>query len=407
MRPRATLKCMPYENLVTTRATLFDRVWAAPMRRIAPEFGVTDVGLKKICRRLGILTPPQGYWLRAPENRGARPHLPPPPAGVDEEIQFRKWAGAPPEPPAVPKRPPELEARMAKEAEPSSKIVVPDHLARPHPLVVALRDRMRETTPYEDGFLYLEDGRDVDVHVSKAQSRRALRLLDTLFKALEARGAPVTVAGRPPLRQGWPPDHEREPKSTRARIDGEWVSLRLTERTRFGVPDGTHPPAHLKGERLRDWEFIYIRKRRLPAGHFRLQACAGWLEKDWPEVPGGFLEERLNEVVAGLFLLTHSWKELREHRRLEEIRRAQEEEERRQQEVLREQERKRVQHLLELASRWGEVRKAAGFLRAVRAEIRRAPNKRVRSELEARLAWAEATLKEMDPVSEFLESDWD
>ena len=38
---------MPYENLVTTRAKLFDRVWASPMRSIAPDFGVTDVGLKK------------------------------------------------------------------------------------------------------------------------------------------------------------------------------------------------------------------------------------------------------------------------------------------------------------------------------------------------------------------------
>ena len=197
MRPRATLKCMPYENLVTTRATLFDRVWAAPMRGVAPDFGVTDVGLKKICRRLGIPTPPQGYWLRAPANRGARPHLPPPPAGVDEEIQFRKWVGAPPEPPATPKRPPELEAKLAKEMEPASRIVVPDHLARPHALIVALRTRMREATPYEDGFLYLEDARDVDVHVSKAQSRRALRLLDTLFKALEARGAPCHRRGAP------------------------------------------------------------------------------------------------------------------------------------------------------------------------------------------------------------------
>jgi len=398
---------MPYENLTTTRAKLFDRIWAAPMRTVAPDFGVTDVGLKKICRRLDIPTPPQGYWLRAPENRGDRPHLPPPPTGAGEEVQFRKSVDAPPQPREITKRPPELEARLAKEAEPAARIVVPDHLARPHALIVALRTRMRETVPYEDGFLYLEDVRDVDVHVSKAQSRRALRLLDTLFKALEARGASVTVAGRPPLRQGWPPDDEHAPKSTRSMIDREWVSLRLTERSRFGVPEGTRAPAHLKGQHLRDWESFHLRKRRMPAGHFRLQACAGWLQKEWLEVPGGPLEERLNEVVAGLFLLTHSWKELREHRRLEEIRRAKAEEERRQQELRLEQERRRVRHLLELASRWSQVREATRFLRVVGAELRKAPSERARSDLDARLAWAEATLNAMDPVAEFLDSSWE
>ena len=145
----------------------------------------------------------------------------------------------------------------------------------------------------------------------------------------------------------------------------------------------------------------------MPAGHFRLQACAGWLQEEWLEAPGGQLEERLNEVVAGLFVLTHSWKELREHRRLEEIRQAKAEEVRRQQELLREQERRRVKRLLELASRWGQIREANRFLRAVRAELRRAPSKRARSDLDARLEWAEATLKGMDPVTEFLDSDWE
>ena len=227
---------MPYETITTTRTKLFERVWTAPMRDVAPEYGFTDVGLKKVCKRLGIPTPPQGHWITAAERRGPRPSLPPAPPGTDEEVEFRKWLPDPPTAKPQQRRPHELEARLAKEGEPASRIVVPDHLESPHLLIRSLRDDMKAGTAMDDGFINLRSEHVVDLHVSKAQSRRALRILNALFKALEARGCPVTVAGRPPTHQGWPPWDENDPKATRARIDGEWVALRLTERWRFGVP---------------------------------------------------------------------------------------------------------------------------------------------------------------------------
>jgi len=378
------------------------------MRDVAPEYGITDVGLKKVCKKLGIPTPPQGHWIRSPARRLGRPPLPPLPLGVREEVQFRKWVVVD-RPPASegPKRPPELEARLAKECHPAFRIVVADRLMHPHTLVQQLGARIRAATPMDDGFLYLASERDLDVNVSKAQSRRALRLLDALFKALEARGCPVTVAGRPPVHQGWPPPHEPEPKATRTKIGGEWVALRLTERWRMGIPEGTRAPAHLKADALRDWEYFHLRKRKIPAGRLRLQVCAGWLQVEWNDGPEGQLEQRLNEVVAGLFELAHSWKERREAQRLEEARREKLEQERRHQEWLRERERKRVRHLLELAARWGQIREASEFLSVVKAATakqRGGPND---SDPEQRLAWAEATLSTMDPVREFIEGTWD
>jgi hypothetical protein len=50
------------ENVVAlTREELFERVWSKAMRNLAPELGVSDVGLKKICKRFNIPTPPLGY----------------------------------------------------------------------------------------------------------------------------------------------------------------------------------------------------------------------------------------------------------------------------------------------------------------------------------------------------------
>jgi hypothetical protein len=52
------------EHKTLTREELYGRVWTTPMRRLAQEFGVSDVGLAKICRRHDIPTPPVGYWAK-------------------------------------------------------------------------------------------------------------------------------------------------------------------------------------------------------------------------------------------------------------------------------------------------------------------------------------------------------
>ena len=41
-----------------SRAELYDRVWAIPMRTLAEEYRISDVGLSKLCRRHEIPTPP-------------------------------------------------------------------------------------------------------------------------------------------------------------------------------------------------------------------------------------------------------------------------------------------------------------------------------------------------------------
>lgn len=46
------------------RKSLFERVWGAPVSKVAEELGVSDVGLAKHCRALSIPLPPRGYWMR-------------------------------------------------------------------------------------------------------------------------------------------------------------------------------------------------------------------------------------------------------------------------------------------------------------------------------------------------------
>src|SRR5258707_15768491 len=52
------------EIINLTRAELYERVWTTPMQKLAREFGLSDVGLAKLCHRHEIPVPGRGYWAR-------------------------------------------------------------------------------------------------------------------------------------------------------------------------------------------------------------------------------------------------------------------------------------------------------------------------------------------------------
>jgi hypothetical protein len=46
------------------REVLYDKAWSTPMRLLAKEYGISDVGLAKVCKKLHIPLPGRGYWAR-------------------------------------------------------------------------------------------------------------------------------------------------------------------------------------------------------------------------------------------------------------------------------------------------------------------------------------------------------
>jgi hypothetical protein len=47
-----------------SRQELYDLVWSTAMTTLAKQFGMSDVGLRKICVKHEIPTPPAGYWAK-------------------------------------------------------------------------------------------------------------------------------------------------------------------------------------------------------------------------------------------------------------------------------------------------------------------------------------------------------
>ena len=44
-----------------SREALYEEVWTDAVTVVAPRYGLSDVGLVKICKKLGIPVPPRGY----------------------------------------------------------------------------------------------------------------------------------------------------------------------------------------------------------------------------------------------------------------------------------------------------------------------------------------------------------
>lgn len=60
------------------RNLLYDEVWAQPISALAKKCGISDVGLAKTCRKLGVPLPGRGHWAKKSAGRKVpkRPPLP-------------------------------------------------------------------------------------------------------------------------------------------------------------------------------------------------------------------------------------------------------------------------------------------------------------------------------------------
>ena len=171
--------------LQISREGLYEQVWSEPMVALAKKIGISDVALRKRCRKLNIPLPPQGYWLRS--KRLGKEYRPPlPPFKGNDTIEIKKSIKEPTSPPADPEQASEAEAGIAFEKRSENLIHVPLTLSSPHPLIKHARSLLKDTKPSfaNDEILRVWREKCLDIRVSKGSVDRALRIMDALIKAL-------------------------------------------------------------------------------------------------------------------------------------------------------------------------------------------------------------------------------
>ena len=339
--------------------------WKEPLSKLAPQLGLSDVGLAKILDRLKVPRPGAGYWINKSHGKaGARPKLPEARYGDETSVRIvPKQAGTP-----------------EVEVAPPPTIVVPKRLSKPHRLVRATTEALAGHRPDKYGRVWAHGV--LDIRVGQDSFRRALRLMDTAIKTLEKRGHGVMIRG------------ERYREDTCAIVYGQHIGFALREASRQKAHEPTSDELRYEKKYGRHWgpQHDYS-----PTGVLTL-SIEGWLgdrglRSRWRDSRRCRLEDQLGEFIvnieAGAKLHRKREEEEEERRRVEAEARARREAE----EERRRREAEREAHLVELAAQWRSATDVREFLSALERDHRSIDG------VEEVLVWGRQVADRIDPLN--------
>ncbi len=376
-----------------TRQELYKQVWEEPMTKLAKNFSISDVGLRKKCKSLNIPVPKQGYWQRKQfADPGSPPPLPPY-NGSDEiefKIQKKVWEGDPTRP--VDKdQLRNAEEKIAFEKLPENQIKVTPILDLLHPLVKQSKKFLEKNTKNSalyNGLLSPGWKKCLDICVSPKNLNRALCIMNHLIREIE--------------------DREFKVLNIKEDINGQYstktIAQVLGENIEFGIRESTKQiKRKLTKEERRFWlgekEFEYD---LTPSGKLLLEIkefCA--YRKTWSDGKIQKVENCLNDFIVGLIRTSV---ELRTRKKENEIRvkeRLVWEKKRFELAIKQQKEKDKIQELLDEAESWKKSQNIRRYINAVKESVEHeGQSLDPESDLEKWLIWAEQQADRLDPLSE-------
>lgn len=374
---------------VFEREALFREVWANPISTLAKKYGMSDNGLRKICKSLGVPLPARGHWAKvAAGHHPATPQLP----QHDRQATYAS-RGAPLVSAAARAIDPWLVKCCAFEKQPENAISVQPELVRPHRLVAqTVRDlvKVRAALEKSKARLFNPPSRPVGepptlnsgphwrdyarrghlpelspgalpLRVSIEAADRALRIWDALIKASVRRKLSVSVANNR-LELG---------------VDGGQSSVRMTEKRTKSTD--RHSKATVAN---------------VPTGILQLVVGAGVYEKRFSDKPDKPLEQQLNNVLLEVFQRIQKSKESELHQENTRLSAEAVRVELAAVEKAAAQERQRTDLLVAEAITWNQAQQVRAYVTHLQALTAAVPEDDDRQRW---LAWATAAADRLDP----------
>jgi hypothetical protein len=284
------------------RTELYEKAWSTPMRKLAAEFGLSDVGLAKICRKNGIPVPGIGYWrLVETGNAPERKPLPPIGAGQDETITI--FVREP--------KPYNLPKKAALGLVPNVTVRADGDVT--HPFALKTKRAFHRVSKDDRGMITPKEVRASHIKVSTDALPRALRILDALLCAVEGQKYSVK----------WPASADA---ALTILVDTEELHFCVTEK--FAQKAHTLTPEEIarRKKNLYDyapkWDYVAtgvlslsIQDLPYELSHFR---------KSWSDGAIRRLENCLGEFVAVLPHIAKAIRTVNEERARENARRQEE-----------------------------------------------------------------------------------
>jgi hypothetical protein len=331
------------------------------MTKLAKQYRLSDVGLRKICTKHGIPTPPLGYWAKLSHGKKVvQPQLPPLKPGESERINLtaapiQKLPDAEAE---------ELQHALAREADSGRKIIAPSQRPRKlHEVAERAETALRDAKPDHYHLCKFLADWSPAIYVAKTSIGRAVRILDTIAKEIERRGGEVSCNDRDiRIVFAGEPFHLRiyELKDKTAHVPTAEDKRRQRQHDELAA---RHPDTWEVGRKVTPY-WSYGPSGRLAIEVTDATGYRGSKEYEvgrWYDRGVTVLEDRLNEIFLALFPAAA----VARHRRLEKEA-AQREDERkaelaRQEAARKERAKNREKFVVELAEDYARYRRLAEF----------------------------------------------
>lgn len=273
------------------------------------------------------------------------------------------------------------------EKSPDNRILVPDKLNSPHPLIKMTEECFKSRDVDKYGRIDTKGLSCLDIQVSRPQSSRAIRIMDALIKALEKRGMNASVKNI-------------KCPNTCLLIQEEELGI--------GIQENSIQRKHqLTKAELKDKHRFYTPTYDFePSGQLSLiikTYTMNPVQKIWKDRKLKKLEDCLNEILIGFIRASDEVKKDR-------LARERREKERKEQERLYEEmqrqkaeEEARFNRLKKQVDEWERSKSIRNFVDQVRSSaIEKHGEIKTGSELEKWLTWASMKAEQLDPLPRLL-----
>ena len=364
---------------------------------MAPKYGISDVGLKKICRALNVPTPPRGYWAQV-QNGIKVSKTPLPKLKIGQPITYTIQ-----KPESLNNRATLTQENVSDEArqiiiklKAKRPLRVPKQLYNPHALILKTKKSLTKAETNKYGLLEKWNNERLDVRVGPKLLNRALRIMNTILKFYEKHGIEVSAGN--------------DSHDTHIRLFDEKISFFIREPTnRF---DHVPTAKEIAEEKRRGWasheKYDYI-----PSGRLSLEIDkygGNGIKKRWKDGKTKQVEEHLKDFIINSIIMADLHRTRRLEREEEQRRWEMERQRRAEIERLRQIEEERRRKLEKQAE---NLAKSVQVKELIEATMAAASKKGIlaesRPEYRKWLKWATAHADRLNPLKDRLpfESDSD
>lgn len=372
---------MDTDDQIWNRDELYQEVWSTPMQKLAKKYGITDVGLAKVCHKLAIPRPGRGYWAKKEAGQEVK-QMPLPP--LKEKVVLYKPTPRP-EPPKLSDFATQPELAQVEQLERADGEAVVKRGSLSHPLLVQARAVLGRARADDRRTLWASES-CLDIRVSKESLDRALRIMAGLISIVEDAGFNISVETRDRKHQ------------TFAKIHGEQIRFGVVEKI-DRIEISTPPKGGLL-ERVLTYAGKPVTLE--PSGRLSITVWSdyGSDRKKWTDGKTR-LEQQLPKIVAGLIRLALADRADKERRKAEERERQRIAQEQAQLESLINAEKSKVRALRHAAARWWRAEQIRSFISAARAAATQdGQSVEAGSVFGDWIVWAEHQADRMDPLKE-------